>query len=113
MTERIRVDQVAEQIQAQFIETIRDTVRTLTPAQAIQVADDLFGKLKDTLAGLNVAFPSPPKVDGEAIAEDWRRGLSAADIQSKHGCSRRTAYNHHPNARTRAKHTRQRPSSLR
>lgn len=96
MSERVKASEVVDQLRTAFATGIREVI-TGTPAHvALQAADHLCGLWIAELAGLDVAVPALPKVDGEAIAEDWRRGLSADEIRQKHRCSKRTAYNYHP-----------------
>lgn len=101
MTERVRVEQVAAQIQVEFTRTIREVVRPLSPALAMQVSDRLFETMKQLLAGLDVAFPSPARIDCDAIEADWRKGLGIGDIVAKHRCSKATAYRNHPKNRAK------------
>lgn len=100
MSERIKATDIVDQLRAAFAAGIAEVI-VGTPAHvALQAADHLCAVWLLELAGLEVAVPAQPKVDGPAITEDWRRGLSLGEIREKHGCSRSTAYNHHP---TRAK----------
>lgn len=96
MSERIKATDIVDQMRAAFATGIAEVI-VGTPAHvALQAADHLCAVWLAELAGFEVAVPALPKVDGAAITEDWRRGLSADEIRRKHGCSKRTAYNYHP-----------------
>lgn len=96
MAEDVKADELVDQLRDQFSQRIRGTIADLPAHQALQLADALCRVQLDLLAGLRVSYKAPPKVDGDAIAEDWMRGLSIAEITRKHGISRSTAYSHHP-----------------
>ena len=96
MAEDAKADEFVAPLREQFAEQIRSTVRDLPAHQALQLADTLCSVQLALLAGLRVSYRATAKVDAEAIAEDWRRGMSIAEIAQKHKISRSTAYNYHP-----------------
>lgn len=96
MTEDVKIDEMAAQLYEAFGKTIQQAVVGLPAHQALQLADTLCAVQLDVLAGLRVSYKAKPTVDGEAIAEDWRRGLTVQEITKKHGVSRSAAYKHHP-----------------
>lgn len=96
MAEDVKADEVVEDLRSAFMVAIRDALRELPAHHALQLADGLCTVWLDRLAGLRVTHGAKPAVDGEAITEDWRRGLSLREIVHKHRCSRATAYRHHP-----------------
>lgn len=106
MTTDTKAEELVDELRQAFEGQIRDSLRSLPPHMALQLADALCTVWLDTIAGLRISAKAKPKVDGEAIAEDWARGLSAVEIRHKHGCSRATAYNYHPNGQP--KHRRKR-----
>ena len=97
MAEDVKADELVDQLRDEFNQRIRATVVELPPHQALQLADALCRVQLDVLAGLRVSYKAPPKVDVDAIAEDWMRGLSIGEITRKHGITRPTAYKYHPN----------------
>lgn len=106
MSERVRADDVVSQLRDAFAKGIAEILVGTPPSHALQAADHLCGIWRTVLAGVDVAMPARPKVDGPGIAEDWHRGLSVVEITLKHACSRRTAYNYHPNRRVRERQSR-------
>lgn len=96
MAEDVKAAELLDQLRTQFAEQIRDTVRDLPAHQALQLSDALCQIQLSLLAGLRVHYPAPKKVDGDAVAEDWRRGVPLAEIMRIHKISRTTAYKHHP-----------------
>ena len=101
MAEDVKADEMVDQLRDEFNQRIRAAVVDLPPHQALQLADALCRVQLDVLAGLRVSYKAPPKVAGDAIAEDWMRGLSIGEITRKHNVSRAAAYNHHPNKKAR------------
>lgn len=97
MAEDARADDFTDQLRESFADRIRCVVRDLPAHQALQLADALCAVQLDVLAGLRVAYKAKRQIDGEAVAEDWRRGMSLAEITAKHRISRSAAYKHHPN----------------
>lgn len=93
----VKADEFVDQLRSEFSDQIRTTVRDLPPHQALQLADALCRVQLDVLAGLRVNYRARPEIDGDAIAESWRRGLSLREVMREHGCSRVTAYKYHPN----------------
>lgn len=103
MSEDVKADEMAVQLYEAYGRTIQQAVVGLPAHQALQLADTLIAVQQDVLAGLRVTYKAKPAVDGEAIAEDWRRGRTLQEIMQAHGVSRSAAYKHHPNkARRRA-----------
>jgi hypothetical protein len=97
MADDAKADDHLDQLRDQFALQIRTAVRDLPPHLALQLADSLCAVQLNLLAGLRVTYKAAPKIDGEAIAEDWARGLSIGEITRKHGVTRPTAYKYHPN----------------
>lgn len=97
----IKIEEETEALRAEFAKALHFAISGLPSAQAFQAADHLCVILQSHLSGHRVTFPAQPKYDGDAIAEDWRSGLSIDAIMQKHGCSRATAYQHHPTKRKR------------
>ena len=97
MADDAKADEYLEQLRAGFHSQILNAVRDLPAHQALQLADNLCTIQLNVLAGLRVTYRASPKVDSEAISEDWARGLSIAEITKKHGITRPTAYKYHPN----------------
>lgn len=96
MADDAKAEEMLGQLRDAFNARIRDTVRDLPPHQALQLADALCSVQIDLLAGMRVHYKAKPAVDGEAIAEDWRRGKVLAEIMRDHDCSKVTAYKYHP-----------------
>lgn len=96
MADDAKADEYLDQLRDSFAERIRDVVRDLPAHQALQLADSLCAVQLNVLAGLRVTYRAAPKVDGDAIAEDWARGLTVAEITRKHGVTKPTAYKYHP-----------------
>lgn len=97
MAEDAKAEELIEQLRDSFAQAILGAVASFPPSQALQLADALCTKQLEVLAGLRVRYRTRPEVDGEAIAEDWRIGLSLGEITAKHKVSRSAAYQHHPN----------------
>lgn len=93
----VKADEFVDQLRSQFSSEIRAAVRDLPPHQALQLADSLCRVQLDVLAGLRVHYRARPEIDGEAITESWRRGLSLREVMREHKCSRSAAYKYHPN----------------
>lgn len=100
MAEDVKADDVLDQLRASFAHQIRHSLRDLPAHQTLQVADALCAIQMETLAGLRVLYRAAPKIDGEAIAEDWRCGLPLQDICQRHRVAQRTAYKYHPSKPT-------------
>lgn len=98
----VRAEELFDHLRDQFAEQIRTLSRDIPPHQALQMADALCTVQLSTMAGLRVSYKAGPRVDGDAIAEDWMQGMTIADIVKKHGISRSTAYNYHPAREKRA-----------
>ncbi len=97
MADDAKADEMLDQLRDSFARQIRQAVVTLPPHQALQLADALCTVQMDVLAGLRVHYRARAVVDGESIAEDWRRGKSLAEIMHDHKVSRSAAYKFHPN----------------
>ncbi len=97
MSDDVKADEMAAQLYEAYGKTIQQAVAGLPAHQALQLADTLIAVQMDVLAGLRVSYKAKPAIDGDAIAEDWRLGLTVQEITRKHNCSRPTAYKHHPN----------------
>lgn len=97
MAEDTKAEELTDDLREAFATSIRQAVAGLPAHQALQLADSLCHIQINLLAGKRVTYKAARVIDGEAIAEDWRRGKTVQEITSAHGCSRRTAYNHHPN----------------
>lgn len=97
MADDAKATEYLDQLRDGFAQRIRDTCRDLPAHQALQLADSLCAVQLELLAGLRVTYKAAPKVDGDAIAEDWARGLSVAEITRKHNVTKPTAYKYHPN----------------
>lgn len=97
MAEDVKADELFEQLRDSFNTRIRKAVADLPAHQALQLADALCHVQLEVLAGMRVRYKARPQVDGNAIAEDWRRGKTIGEIVQKHGVSRAAAYKHHPN----------------
>lgn len=96
MTDRVRAEDVVDELRRAFAESLRESVAGLPSAQALQLADRLCAIWIELLSGLLVAMPSRSRFDVQQITADWRAGLLIEQIVSKHGCSRKTAYRYHP-----------------
>lgn len=92
----VKAEEMVDQLRDQFADQIRSLSREIPAHQALQMADALCTVQMATLAGLRVSYKAEPKVDGDAIAEDWMQGMSIGEIVKKHKVSRSTAYNYHP-----------------
>ena len=92
----VKAEEMVDQLRDQFAEQIRNLSREIPAHQALQMADSLCMVQQATLAGLRVSYKAEPKVDGDAIAEDWMHGLTIGEIVKKHKVSRPTAYKYHP-----------------
>lgn len=97
MADDAKADDYLEQLREGFAGRIRDVIRDLPAHQAMQLADSLCTIQLNVLAGMRVTYKSAPKVDGDAISEDWARGMSIGEITGKYGVSKATAYRFHPN----------------
>lgn len=96
MAEDVKADDYLEQLRDQFTTQIRDALRDLPPHEAFQLADGLCTVQLNLLAGLRVSYKAAARVDGQAVAEDWRKGLTLKEVMQKHGISRTHAYRLHP-----------------
>jgi hypothetical protein len=102
MSDKVKADDLVAPLRDAFARNIREALGGTPPAQALQLADQLCMVWRGQLAGLVVdGGAAAPRIDGEAIANDWRDGRTLAEIMAAHSCSRRTAYNHHPSSRRR------------
>lgn len=96
MADDAKADDLVEQLRETFAASIRRAVADLPAHQALQLADTLCNVQLDVLAGLRVSYRAAPKVDGDAVAEDWMRGATLREIMRKHGITKPTAYKYHP-----------------
>lgn len=96
MAEDAKAEELIDDLRIAFTASIRAALREVPAHQALQLADGLCTVWLETLAGLRVTYSAKPQVDGAAITEDWRRGLSRREIIEKHRCSKATAYRYHP-----------------
>lgn len=101
MADDAKAEEMLDQLRDAFHARIRDAVRDLPAHQALQLADGLCAVQLDVLEGLRVSYKARPQVDGDAVAEAWRRGDALAEIMRNHDCSRVTAYKYHPNKQQR------------
>lgn len=101
MAEDTKAEELTDDLRDAFARGIRETVAGLPAHQALQLADTLCHIHLSVLAGKRVTYKATKAIDGEAIAEDWRRGRTLDEIRKAHGCSRATAYNYHPTKRDR------------
>lgn len=101
MSDRVRADDLVEELRQRFVASLRETVASVSPANALEAADALCETWLEATRGLLVAGRPRRRVDGEAIAADWRAGRPLREIRRRHGCSRAAAYKYHPNRTTR------------
>ncbi|NLA68088.1 MAG: hypothetical protein GX856_07580 [Gammaproteobacteria bacterium] len=97
MAEDAKADELVDQLRERFKDQIRAAAPDIPPHQALQLADSLCLAQLDVLAGRRVSYKARPTIDGDAIAESWRRGLSLREVMAEHKCSRAAAYKYHPN----------------
>lgn len=97
MSDDAKADEMVDQLREAFARNLCTALTGLPAHQALQLADSLCAVQLDVLAGMRVSYKAKPAIDSEAITEDWRRGLTVAEITRKHGISKPTAYKHHPN----------------
>lgn len=105
MADDAKAEEFTTPLRTEFAATICKAVPGIPAHHALQLADTLCTVQADLLAGKRVTFRARVPVDGEAITEDWRRGLSLPEIRAKHGVSKATAYSYHPNRKTRQART--------
>lgn len=101
MREEAKADDLLDPLRTAFADSLRQAMADLPAHQALQMADQLCTVQLEVLAGLRVTYRTTAPVDGAAIAEDWRRGLSLGEITVKHKVSRSAAYKYHPNKSAR------------
>jgi hypothetical protein len=101
MRDEAKAEEMVDQLREAFAQNIRTAMTGLPAHQALQLADTLCAVQLELLAGLRVSYRAREPIDGEAIAESWRRGLSLREVIAAHGCSRPTAYKYHPGKRTK------------
>lgn len=102
MTDKVKAIELLEPMRELFAEQIRKTLAGTPGHEAFQCADALCRVWLEELRGLLVDGGAVRAIDHDAIAADWSAGRSVEEIISRHGCSRATAYNHHPSKRRRA-----------
>ena len=103
MADDTKAEELLHQLRDSFNTRIRETIRDLPAHEALQLADALCTVQLDVLAGMRVTYKAAPKVDGDAITEDWRRGKTLAEIMHDHECSKVTAYKYHPDKARKAR----------
>lgn len=96
MAEDAKAEEFTDALRQAFAANIRTAVAGVPAHIALQLADALCQVQLDTLAGKRVSYKAARVIDGEAITDAWRRGKTIGEIVQEHGCSRRTAYNYHP-----------------
>lgn len=96
MADDVKADEYTDRLREQFARSISSCVAGIPAHHALQLADALCAVQADVLAGKRVSFRAAPKVDGEAITEAWRRGMSIAEIVQTFHVRRSTAYKYHP-----------------
>lgn len=101
MAEDVKAEELVDQLRDSFNLKLRAELKEIPPHQALQLADALALVQMDVLAGLRVRYRKAAPVDAEAVAESWRRGLSIGEVCREHRISRTTAYELHPNRKTR------------
>lgn len=105
MADDAKAEDFTTPLRTEFAATICKAVPGIPAHHALQLADTLCAIQADVLAGKRVSYRAKTPVDGEAITEDWRRGMSLPEIRAKHGVSKATAYNYHPNRKVRQPRT--------
>lgn len=96
MAADVAAEETIETLRAAFEQRIRLALTWMPAHEALQLADALCCAQIEALAGSRVLYRALPQVDGAAVKEDWRRGLSVTEIMKRHGISRSGAYKHHP-----------------
>lgn len=96
MADDAKAEEMIDQLRDNFARQIRRAMAEVPPHIALQLADSLCAVQLDVLAGMRVTYRTKPTIDTEAITEDWRRGLSLAEVMAKYKISRTTAYRFHP-----------------
>lgn len=96
MADDAKADEYVNQLRGEFAAAITRAVCDIPAHHALQLADSLCMIQADVLAGKRITYRAKPVIDADAIAEDWRRGLSIGEITTKHKISRTAAYKHHP-----------------
>lgn len=102
MADDAKAEEFVDELRSSFAGQLRKVLPDVPAHVALQLADSLTAIQLDVMAGVRVRYKAKPTVDGEAIAEDWRRGLLIGEVMAKHKCSRVTAYKYHPNQARRA-----------
>src|SRR5688500_14597670 len=100
MAEDAKGDEYIEPLRDAFVESLRGAGVDLPAHQVLQLADALCTVQLHVLAGERIRYRSLREVDGAAITEDWRLGLSLEEIRRKHKVSKVTAYKYHPSRAT-------------
>ncbi len=89
------LDDEAPAIRAAVTDYIRENFRTLPAHQALQLSDGVLGVLIEKLGGCRLSVAkSKDGPDYSAARKDWEHGMSASEVQRKHGISRRSFYRH-------------------
>ena len=91
-----KAEEMLDEIRDAFAAAIRQAMTGVPAYQALQLADHLCGVQLEVLAGLRISYRAAPKIDAEAIAEDWRMGMKAPEIMRRHNCSKAAVYKYHP-----------------
>lgn len=104
MTDKTRPEDLVPILRDAFARQIREAL-TGTPAHhALQLGDALCTLWIDAIRGLVIEGGPLRSIDHAAITRDWHAGLSADQIATRHGISRATAYNHHPDRVRKERH---------
>ena len=100
MADDIKADELVDQLRDSYAASIRSAEPGIPAHTAFQLADILVSVQLDLMAGKRVSYRARAEVNGDAIAEEWRRGVPIQEIMQTYRCSRSTAYKYHP-SRTR------------
>lgn len=96
MADDIKADELVDQLRDSYAASIRSAEPGIPAHAAFQLADILVTVQLDVMAGKRVSYRARAEINGDAIAEDWRRGVPVQEIMRTYRCSRSTAYKYHP-----------------
>lgn len=96
MADDIKADELVDQLRDSYAASIRAAEPGIPAHSAFQLADILVTVQLDVMAGKRVSYRARVDLDGDAIAEAWRRGVPVQEIMRAHRCSRSAAYKYHP-----------------
>lgn len=96
MADDIKADELIDQLRDSYASSIRSAEPGIPAHAAFQLADILVTVQMDVMAGKRVSYRARAEVNGDAIAEEWRRGVPVQEIMRTYRCSRSTAYKYHP-----------------